>query len=61
MKTSLPKDAPGNLMKWLSKEDRLFGYVMNKDWYDIGDMKSLKEADKRYFDKEKLRKENKKK
>ncbi|UCD54821.1 MAG: nucleotidyltransferase family protein [Candidatus Omnitrophota bacterium] len=45
MKTGLPKDAPGNLMKWLAKTDKVFGYVLPGAWYDIGDMKSLKKAD----------------
>ena len=46
MKTDLPKDAPGNLMKWLAKEDKLYGYSVSQAWYDIGDIKSLKKADK---------------
>jgi len=53
MKTSLPKDAPGNLMKWLAKVDKLFGYVLSGAWYDIGDMKSLKEADEQFTRREK--------
>lgn len=53
MKTSLPKDAPGNLMKWLAKVDKLFGYVLSGAWYDIGDMKSLKEADEEFTRREK--------
>jgi glucose-1-phosphate thymidylyltransferase len=53
MKTDLPKDAPGNLMKWLSKVDKLFGYVLDGMWYDIGDMKSLKKADEEFKKKEK--------
>ena len=52
MKTNLSKDAPGNLMKWLAKEDRLFGYVTKESWYDIGDKKSLKEADIEFTKKE---------
>jgi len=52
MKSNLPKDAPGNLMKWLSREDRLFGYVLSGTWYDIGDKKSLKEADSEFRKKE---------
>ncbi len=52
MKTDLPKDAPGNLMKWLAKVDRLFGYVTNEAWYDIGDIDSLREADEDFKKKE---------
>jgi len=56
MEKGLSKDAPGNLIKWLSREDRVYGYVMQGIWYDIGDKTSLKKADKE-FNKE----ENKKK
>ena len=53
MKTDLSKDAPGNLMKWLAKEDKVFGYVLKSAWYDIGDIESLKKADAEFSDKEK--------
>lgn len=53
MKTPLPKDAPGNLMKWLAEVDELFGYVMPGAWYDIGDIDSLKKADDEFARKEK--------
>ena len=53
MKTDLPKDAPGNLMKWLAKTDKVFGYVFSGAWYDIGDMESLKKADEDFRNKEK--------
>ena len=52
MKTDLSKDAPGNLMKWLSKVDKLFGYVIKGAWYDIGDIDSLKKADQEFKNKE---------
>jgi len=51
--TDLPKDAPGNLMKWFAREDKLFGYVSEKMWYDIGDINSLKKADEEFNEKEK--------
>lgn len=53
MKTDLSKDAPGNLMKWLAKKDKLFGYVLKDVWYDIGDINSLKKADEDFKNKEK--------
>lgn len=53
MKTDLPKDAPGNLMKWLANNDKLFGYVLSGAWYDIGDINSLKKADMVFTKKEK--------
>lgn len=48
MKTDLPKDAPGNLMKWLARVDKLFGFPFSGAWYDIGDKKSLKKADEEF-------------
>ena len=48
MKTDLSKDAPGNLMKWLSREDKVFGYVLKGAWYDIGDTESLRKADEEF-------------
>jgi len=53
MKTGLSKDAPGNLMKWLAKVDKLFGYVLAGAWYDIGDKESLRKADEEFKEKEK--------
>ena len=52
MKTGLSKDAPGNLMKWLAAEDRVYGYVIKDTWYDIGDKESLKKADEEFRKKE---------
>ena len=53
MKSDLPKDAPGNLIKWFAKEDKVFGYVLKGAWYDIGDINSLKNADEEFTRKEK--------
>jgi len=53
MTKDLPKDAPGNLMKWLAKVDKLFGFVFKGAWYDIGDKESLKKADEEFKRKEK--------
>ena len=53
METDLPKDAPGNLMKWLAAEDGLYGYVLRQTWYDIGDKESLRKADEEFTRKEK--------
>ncbi len=48
MKTDLPKDAPGNFVKWMSVNDEVFGYVFTEGWYDIGDKRSLERADSEY-------------
>jgi glucose-1-phosphate thymidylyltransferase len=53
MNTSLPKDAPGNLFKWLSEKDKVFGYVLKDAWYDIGDKESLRKADEEFTKEEK--------
>ena len=56
MKTDLPKDAPGNIMKWLAEVDKVFGYVMKEAWCDIGDKDSLKKADEKFTKMEEKRK-----
>lgn len=43
------KDAPGYFLEWLYKRESVFGYVFkDKKWFDIGDKKSLEEADKEF-------------
>jgi glucose-1-phosphate thymidylyltransferase len=48
VKTGLVKDAPGNFVKWVSETDKVYGYVFNEGWYDIGDKESLEKADVEY-------------
>lgn len=45
-------DAPGNYIKWLSENHKVYGFVFKEDWYDIGDIKSLRAADRKYKEKE---------
>lgn len=45
MTTQLPKDAPGNLVRYLVEKDRVYGYILKGKWYDIGDKRSLDRAD----------------
>ena len=52
IKTDLAKDAPGNFVKWVSKEDEAYGYVFTEGWYDIGDKNSLEKADIEYRERE---------
>ena len=40
------RDSSGSFIRWLSKEDDVYGYVFKKHWYDIGDPQVYKEADK---------------
>ena len=43
------KDAPGYFLEWLYKRENLYGFVFkDKKWFDIGDKKSLDEADKEF-------------
>jgi len=43
------KDAPGYFLEWLYKREPVFGYVFkDKKWFDIGDKKSLEEADREF-------------
>jgi glucose-1-phosphate thymidylyltransferase len=52
MGTSMAKDAPGNFVKWLSEKEKVYGYVFEEGWYDIGDKNSLEKADIEYREKE---------
>lgn len=42
------QDAPGNYIKWLSESGEVYGFVFKENWYDIGDIKSYKEADRKW-------------
>jgi len=49
LKTDTAKDAPGYFLEWLYKRESVFGYVFkDKKWFDIGDKKSLDEADREF-------------
>ena len=41
-------DAPGYYIKWLSVNDRVYGFPFSERWYDIGDLGSYKRADEEY-------------
>lgn len=41
------KDAPGYYLQWLHRETPVFGYVLDGDWYDIGDLDSYHRADEK--------------
>ena len=47
--TNNAKDAPGYFLEWLYKRESVFGCVFkDKKWFDIGDKKSLEEAEKEF-------------
>lgn len=39
------KDAPGYYLQWLHRETPVYGYPLEGDWYDIGDLDSYRKAD----------------
>lgn len=41
-------DAPGYYIKWLSANDKVYGFSFSENWYDIGDMESYKRANEEY-------------
>lgn len=41
-------DAPGYYIKWLSANDKVYGFSFSEKWYDIGDIESYKKADEEY-------------
>lgn len=45
-------DAPGYYIKWLSMNDKVYGFSFSQKWYDIGDIESYKKADEEYTKKE---------
>ncbi len=40
-----PPDAPGNFMVWLHMREPVYGYRVEGEWHDIGDLGQLLEAD----------------
>jgi Nucleoside-diphosphate-sugar pyrophosphorylase involved in lipopolysaccharide biosynthesis/translation initiation factor 2B, gamma/epsilon subunits (eIF-2Bgamma/eIF-2Bepsilon) len=41
-------DAPGHYIRWLSANDKVYGFPFSEKWYDIGDLESYKRADEEY-------------
>ncbi|HBU07766.1 MAG TPA: nucleoside-diphosphate-sugar pyrophosphorylase [Candidatus Omnitrophica bacterium] len=41
-------DASGSFIGWLSRNDEVYSFVFKKQWYDIGDLKVYREADKAF-------------
>ncbi len=40
-----PRDAIGFFLKWLSENDKLFGYVFSGTWFDIGSKEAYEQAE----------------
>ena len=41
-------DRTGDFIKWLHKREKVYAYVTDKKWYDIGSVKQLEEANKHF-------------
>lgn len=41
-------DKTGNFIEWLYKRDKVYSYVTDKKWYDIGSIEQLERANKEY-------------
>lgn len=41
-------DKAGNFIEWLHKRDKVFAYITDKKWYDIGSIEQLEKADRHY-------------
>lgn len=41
-------DAPGHYISWLCQRDKVYGYVFQGKWYDIGSYEVYKRADKEF-------------
>ena len=41
-------DKTGNFIEWLHKRDKVFSFITDKKWYDIGSIDQLEKADKHY-------------
>ncbi len=42
-----PSDQPGRYVAWLQAHERVFGWVFDESWFDIGNLEQLLEADNR--------------
>jgi glucose-1-phosphate thymidylyltransferase len=47
----LNPDAPGHYIQWLSKRVDLYGYLIEGNWFDIGDIDSYNRANELYLTK----------
>ena len=41
-------DKTGNFIEWLHKRDKVYSYITDKKWYDIGSIEQLEKANKYY-------------
>ena len=43
-------DKTGNFIEWLHKRDKVYSFVTDKKWYDIGSIEQLERANRHYKD-----------
>ncbi len=48
VKKSTNADKTGSFIQWLYNKEKVYAYVTNKPWYDIGDKKQLKKVRESY-------------
>lgn len=41
-------DKTGSFIEWLHKREKVYSYITEKKWYDIGNLEQLKKADRYY-------------
>ena len=41
-------DKTGSFIEWLHKRDKVYSYITDRKWYDIGSFEQLEKADKHY-------------
>jgi len=46
----LGRDEPGRFIQWLCKQETVYGYRLEGEWWDIGNIETYRDADK-YFSK----------
>ena len=44
-------DKTGTFIEWLHKRDKVYSFVTDKKWYDIGSIEQLKKVNKHYKEK----------
>ncbi|MGD9015628.1 MAG: nucleotidyltransferase family protein [Candidatus Omnitrophota bacterium] len=53
MKIGITQDALGNFIKWIARQEPVYGYVFTEGWFDIGSLEALKKAEEHYADTQK--------
>jgi len=49
-----PRDAPGHFVSWLINKEEVHAFIINANWFDIGNVESLKDANEFFAKKYKI-------